>query len=108
MISKIFRNKIWEIINYDFFLSATGGTIWSRAQPGPVTNYAKNVVNRNDNGDSLLNKLTSRQVKLQILKDDYIQKQHEKLSSVANNKEKKTKCGQCEKNLAFTVLNQIL
>ncbi|CAF0707516.1 unnamed protein product [Brachionus calyciflorus] len=81
--------------------NAMGGTIWSKAQPGPVTNYAKNVVNRNDSGDSLLNKLTNRQIKLQVLKDDYLQKQTEKINSISS-KEKKQKCGQCEKNLAFT------
>lgn len=33
-----------------------GGTIWSRAQPGPVTNYSKNVM-KTDKTDLVLNKV---------------------------------------------------
>ena len=44
-------------------------------------------------------KLTNRQMKLKVLKDEAITK-IEKLSTP---KEKKFKCGQCEKGLAFTV-----
>lgn len=33
-----------------------GGTIWSKAQPGPVINYAKNVL-KNTQDESLVNKI---------------------------------------------------
>lgn len=36
--------------------SAMGGIIWSRAQPGPVTNYSKNIM-KTDKSDSVLNKV---------------------------------------------------
>lgn len=33
-----------------------GGTIWSRAQPGPVTNYSKNIM-KTEKSEPLLNKV---------------------------------------------------
>lgn len=35
-----------------------GGTIWSKAQPGPVTNYSKNILKteKPNQEDSILNK----------------------------------------------------
>jgi hypothetical protein len=49
---------------------------------------------------------TNRQVKLQVLKDEMLAARTEKSNSGNSNarsENKKNKCGQCEKNLAFTV-----
>lgn len=104
-----------------------GGTIWQAAQPGPVKGYAKNVLKTNEEQKNLLTKIgkvifvvekilirfdsisisfvyikpTNRQIKLQVLKDDFLNKKMASLSS--REKEKKFKCGQCDKNMAFTV-----
>ena len=75
-----------------------GGTIWTTAQPGSVKNNSKNNINE----ESLSIKLSNRQVKLQVLKDEYLSKKSDK-SNPNSAKEKKAKCGQCEKNIAFTV-----
>lgn len=82
---------------------AEGGSIWSKGQAGLVTTYAKNVENPDsiNNKNSILNKPSNRAIKLKVLKDEAIVlKQQEGKSS--SGKDKKHKCGQCEKNLAFT------
>jgi len=48
----------------------------------------------------LILKLTNRQMKLKVLKDEAVTK----IEKINTPKEKKMKCGQCEKGLAFTVI----
>lgn len=47
-----------------------------------------------------IQKLTNRQMKLKVLKDEVVTK----IEKINTPKEKKMKCGQCEKGLAFTVI----
>ena len=56
----------------------------------------------NDN-DSVINKLTNRQLKLKVLVDEAAVVKNEAKAATNAPKDKRIKCGQCEKKIAFTV-----
>jgi hypothetical protein len=96
--------------------SVNGGTIWSRGHSGPVTNYARNVLSHNHQTGPAsaststhhpttdLNRMTNRQIKIKVLKEEALavkQEQEKEKKSVMTIKDKRSKCGQCEKNTTF-------